>query len=211
MKDILDREIPLNALVIGMIISRDSDGIRFGVFNGKTVDWSYSHWGSSIVRSTCSNMYLVENPTEKELEIKNDILDKVAKNYQEELAAKAKKKALKRIPKKDLIIGEYYKDDTGRCFWYFGEAKVIEINERKRDPIKSEGYVYVTGYQYESRKEFRYTVSKTLRKIVEKVIPESPNDFTDNIKSLSFPGPGWNGGDFRIILSKEVDAHGHQN
>jgi len=91
MFDVLGREVKENDLVLGMVISRDSDGIRFGVSDGKSVTWSTRNCGCTF-KSVMSNIYLIENPSEKELEIKQQIVCLIEKSKQEQLEKNSKEK-----------------------------------------------------------------------------------------------------------------------
>ena len=61
MKDILQREINTGDLVVGMVIGRDSDGMRFGVYNGNSVD--FMCYNSGLITSVLRNLYVITNPT----------------------------------------------------------------------------------------------------------------------------------------------------
>ncbi len=136
MEDIIGREVNENDLVIGMVIGRHSDGMRFGVYNGNSVNWRNG------VTSVPCNVYLIENPSEKEQGIKQSIIDKVkvAKERNEE--AKAKRRELKRMPTKDLVIGESYEDDRGYSYVYLGKGSVWEGNDTKA----LQGHIYLSAW-----------------------------------------------------------------
>lgn len=166
MQDILGRELKENDLVLGMVISRNSDGIRFGVYNGTSVNWRNSG------ASTMCNLYLIENPSEKELKIKQGIIDKLAKEKQEKEAAEAKRKALKRIPTKELIIGETYEDDRGYRMVYLGKGSVSNSYTREFE----QGYIYLTGSysEYDADNDcFYYLPSVTALKNPKKLVKVS--------------------------------------
>jgi hypothetical protein len=139
MKDMLDRELKENDLVLGMVISRDSDGMRHGVFNGTSVHWVRR---SYIRTSTINNMYLVENPTAKELEIKQDILNRVEKARKEKEAQELAKNLMTKIPQKDLVQGKLYETDNGHIFTYLGKGTVFNSYSGE----SKYGYIYVSIY-----------------------------------------------------------------
>lgn len=177
MKDILDRELKKNDLVLGMTIGRYSDGIRFGVFNGSGIYWQ-RHRG--VMTSTVTNVYLIENPLEQELEIKKNILDAVDKIRREKDEAKAKRKALKRIPTKDLVIGETYVADDGYKYVYLGIGSVT----RGDYPCGTErGYIYLSGGgQYDKKDDvFVFLPSVTVLKNPKKLVEVSKEKTTDYV------------------------------
>lgn len=171
MQDILQREINTGDLVVGMVISRNSDGMRFGVYNGSSVDFKYG--SSGLITSAPSNLYLIANPTEREFEIKTEIMQRVTKRENEKKAEEETKKALKRIPKKDLVIGGYYRDDTGRTFFYLGHGTVNTCYDGYRYPTEESGFIYLRVGEHREIVVVHVEVSKSLRKIVA----EEPNDF----------------------------------
>lgn len=72
MKDILGREIKDGDMCIGMAIGRNSPGMHIGVFQGSSV--VYLGYSEEYINKSCtSNTYLIENPTKKELEIRDKI------------------------------------------------------------------------------------------------------------------------------------------
>ena len=72
MTDILGREIKDGDMCIGMAIGRNSPGMHIGVFQGSSV--VYLGYSEEYINKSCtSNTYLIENPTKKELEIRDKI------------------------------------------------------------------------------------------------------------------------------------------
>ena len=69
--DILGRTPKEFDLILTMIVSRDSDGMRYGIWH-KNMIYSTSryHYTRSVVKSVPSNFYIIENPIDKELEVK---------------------------------------------------------------------------------------------------------------------------------------------
>ena len=104
MRDLLDRELKNGDMCIGMAIGRNSSGMHLGIFQGSSVVY-LSHNEKYINKSCTSNTYLIENPTEKELEIKN----KIQKLLIEEANERERKAKLKTIPISKLEVGGIYK------------------------------------------------------------------------------------------------------
>lgn len=192
MNEILNRVINIGDIVIGMTIGRNSDGMRVGVFNGKSVDFIR---GNYIITSTLRNLYLVDNPTKQELEIKEQILNKLQENHKAHEEKITKRKALKRIPKSDLVIGEWYKDDKGNQFFYLGYGKVTFgiLGEK-------EGYIYLRpSYYYGAKQYVHVDVTKTLRKIVELGDKSLVQSFKLDLNNLTFFENGSFGREIKII------------
>lgn len=192
MKDIIGREINENSLVIGMTIGRHSDGMRFGVYNGTSVNWRNG------VVSVPYNVYLIENPTEKELKIKLGIINMHEKAQRSKEESLAQRKALKRIPAKDLVIGESYDDDRGYSYVYLGKGSVWEGVSTEA----LQGYIYLSAYYCEYNVETDYFISlpsvdvlKNPRKLV-KVSEKKQIDYVfDKIEFTikESPRKGWRG------------------
>lgn len=192
MKDILNRELKENDLVLGMVVSRSSDGIRFGVVSKReSVNWLRGWNRNYITTSKIINVYLIENPNEKELEIKQKIIDIINKNHKKYEETKAKKKALRRIPKKDLIIGESYIDDNNYKYVYLGKGKVFNSYTKKQ----REGYIYLSSFNHYNKDidAFNYLpqvdVLKNPRKLV-KVLDEKLTDYIFDKKEFSINPKG---------------------
>ena len=120
MKDILGRELKDGDMCIGMAIGRDSRGMHIGIFQGSSV--VYLSYNEEYINKSCtSNTYLIENPTEKELEIKQ----KIQKLLDKEAEDKKQRAAMKTIPINKLEIGGIYKSNQDRYYVYLGKRKVI--------------------------------------------------------------------------------------
>ena len=120
MKDILGRELKDGDLCIGMAIGRNSHGMHIGVFQGSSV--VYLSYNENYLNKSCtSNTYLIENQTEKELEIK----EKVQKLLAEEENERKRKASLKTIPLSKLEVGGVYKATNEYTYVYLGKRKVI--------------------------------------------------------------------------------------
>lgn len=120
MKDILGREIKDGDMCIGMAIGRNSPGMHIGVFQGSSV--VYLGYSEEYINKSCtSNTYLIENPTKKELEIR----DKINIFLQKEAEERERKANLKTIPLSKLEVGGIYKSTQGEMYLYLGKKKVI--------------------------------------------------------------------------------------
>ena len=98
MKDILGRELKDGDLCIGMAIGRNSHGMHIGIFKGSSVvHLSYG----GISKSSTSNTYLIENPNEQELAIKEEVQKLLDKEAEE----RRRKASLKTIPLSKLEVG----------------------------------------------------------------------------------------------------------
>lgn len=191
MKDILGREIPEGSLVIGMIVSRDSDGMRFGVFRDNQCVWR--KYG--LMKSKPRNVYLVENPSQQELKIKQEILEELNKKELEEKQKKDERKLLKRIPTKQLVIGEIYKDDKGGKWVYFGLSSVKTTvtdgyGRHVKEPEIKHGYCYLP--QWRSIDLSHVSVLKNPKKLVEKL------EITDNTQRVDLSN---------LVCTKKVNWH----
>lgn len=119
MEDILGREIKDGDLCIGMAIGRNSSGMHIGIFQGSSV--AYLSYNEEYVNKSCtSNTYLIENPTEMELAIK----DKVQKLLDEEENERKRKASMKTIPLSKLEVDGIYKTNNNLNYLYLGKRKV---------------------------------------------------------------------------------------
>lgn len=155
MKDILGRELKDGDLCIGMAIGRDSRGMYIGVFKGQSVV-HLSRDEKYISKSSTSNTYLIENPTEQELAIK----EKVQKLLAEEEKERARKASLKTIPLKDLEVGGIYKNTQGDTYIYLGKRKVTFEDLWRKTKKEEEGNCFV----------YIYSIDKTDSEILERVL-----------------------------------------
>lgn len=141
MNDILGRELKDGDLCIGMAIGRNSHGMHIGIFKGSSV--CYLSYNKKHVDKSCtSNTYLIENPTEKELEIKN----KVQKLLDEEEKERKRKASLKTIPLGKLEVGGVYKDAQGFNYVYLGKRKVVFEDLYRNTKSEQEGHCFVYAY-----------------------------------------------------------------
>ena len=120
MKDIFNREIKDGSFVIVKPTGRDSHGLHLGVIVGERVMLRRYDWDPYIAKY--DQYYLVENPTQLEIEY----INKMKQDYQKVLDKRQEEKNNKNkaltIKKKDMIIGKSY-DDRGI---YVGRIEVIE-------------------------------------------------------------------------------------
>lgn len=140
MTDILGRELKDGDLCIGMAIGRYSSGMHIGVFQGQSVVHLCGE--KSLSKSCTSNTYLIENPTAKELAIK----EKVEMLLKEEEDERARKASLKTIPLKELEVGGIYKSTQGSTYIYLGKRKVIFEDLWRRTKSEEEGNCFVGVY-----------------------------------------------------------------
>ena len=138
MKDILGRELKDGDMCIGMAIGRNSHGMHIGVFKGSSVVY-LSRSELSVYKSCTSNTYLIENPTEQELVIK----EKVQKILEEEENERKRKASLKTIPLSKLEVGGIYKDTQDCLYLYLGKRTVTFESPYKEECEKKYGNCFV--------------------------------------------------------------------
>lgn len=138
-RDILGRELKDGDLCIGMAIGRHSNGMHIGIFQGSSVvHLSYG----GISKSCTRNTYLIENPNEQELAIK----EKVQKLLDEEENEKKRKAGLKTIPLNKLEVGGIYKTTQGDIYVYLGKRKVIFEDIWRKTKEEKEGHCFAYKY-----------------------------------------------------------------
>lgn len=146
MTDILGRELKDGDLCIGMAIGRYSSGMHIGIFQGQSVA-HLSGGGKYLSKSCTSNTYLIENPTEQELAIK----DKIQKLLIEEENERKRKASLKTIPLSKLEVGGIYKNTQGSTYIYLGKRKVIFEDLWRNTKKEEEGNCFVGVYCAENK------------------------------------------------------------
>lgn len=172
MRDILGREIEYGDLVVAKATGRNSSGLHIGVSIGKSV-----RFRSGKVASY-GEMFKVVQPTEKELEIKNEITKAIEKDKKAKELELNRRKSLKAIPKKNLVIGKEYKTDNGNKVIYLGEGEVKHETRRTKNDYYTKksneiGIIILNEYYYEDKKGFnfdtfiKYTVRKTMPRFIE--------------------------------------------
>ena len=139
MNDILGRELKDGDLCIGMAIGRNSHGMHIGIFHGSSVvHLSYG----GISKSCTSNTYIIENPNEQELEIK----EKVQKLLDEEENERKRRASLKTIPLNKLEVGGIYKTTQGDTYIYLGKRKFIFEDLWRKTKEEKEGHCFAYKY-----------------------------------------------------------------
>lgn len=133
-RDILNRIPKENDLIICMIISRDSDGMRYGIWHdGRIYSKSHRPYGANLVKSVPSNFYIVENPVEKELQIKEELIQ----NLNDYINMENMNKKTKPLKASEYIVGHCYEDRNGYKHVYLGKGKVTGGR------FDFEGYLYL--------------------------------------------------------------------
>lgn len=166
--DILGRELKENDLVVAMAIGKYSRGMKVGLWNGSSVTYKGN------CKSKPYNIYLINNPDEEELKIKEQILSDIKKEEDEVLKLKLEKKLKKKIPNKEIKPFNWYEDDNDEEWLYLGYGTittygVYEYTKEKHSIINREGYIYVQkldDYDYIGRWS---KVLKNPKKLVEKL------------------------------------------
>ena len=108
----------------------------------------YLSYDEKYLNKSCtSNTYLIANPTEEELIIK----DKIQKLLDEEIKERERKAKLKTIPLSKLEVGGIYKTTQDQTYIYLGKRTVIlEDIERNRQD-KQEGHCFAYIYSFEDK------------------------------------------------------------
>lgn len=146
MKDLLGRKLNDGDMCIGMAIGRNSPGMHLGVFQGSSVAY-LSHNEEYINKSCTSNTYLIANPTDEELEIKN----KIQKLLIEEANERERKANLKTIPISKLEVGGIYKTTQGQTYMYLGKRKVTLEDFERSLQNKQEGHCFAYIYSFKDK------------------------------------------------------------
>ena len=169
MKDILGRELKDGDLCIGMAIGRNSHGMHIGVFQGSSV--VYLSGSETYLNKSCtSNTYLIENPTEQELVIK----EKVQKLLTEEENERKRKASVKTIPLSKLEVGGVYKTTQGYTYVYLGKRKITFTRNDKMDS-EGEGNCFVYVY---------YTEDVVGRLTLDDIVRINTYTYSHNVKVL---------------------------
>lgn len=138
MQDILGREIHNGDICVGKGTGRYVKGMDVGIWDGNSI--AFRGGGKRLM----GDVFLVVNPSESELKIKQEILDDLDKLKK----AKEAKAALKAIPLGKLEVGGIYKNDSNSLYLYLGKRTVTltDCNE-KRDKVETgHCFMYVTPY-----------------------------------------------------------------
>ena len=171
MRDVLGRTIKEGDLVCAKGTGRCNNGLNIGIYMGNSVQFLN-------FRANYTELFLIENPSKTEIEHKNKILEEVREREEEKRQLEEKRKALKRIPKKDLIIGGVYKTDKGEKLVYLGKGTIKEFSFHTKE---SEGFILINvNYKVlddEDANKLNFELCrhaytrKTLPKFVEKLKP----------------------------------------
>lgn len=148
MKDLLGRELKDGDMCIGMAIGRNSHGMHLGIFQGSSV--VYLSYNEEYINKSCtSNTYLIENPTEKELAVK----DKIQKLLDEEIKERERKANLKTIPLSKLEVGGIYKTTQDQFYMYLGKRNVTFEDNVRSLQDKQEGHCFAFIYAFEDKSD----------------------------------------------------------
>lgn len=148
MKDLLGRELKDGDMCIGMAIGRNSHGMHLGIFQGSSV--VYLSYNEKYINKSCtSNTYLIENPTEKELEVR----DKIQKLLDEEAKERERKANLKTIPLSKLEVGGIYKTTQDQFYMYLGKRTVTLEDFERSLQDKQEGHCFAFIYSFEDKSD----------------------------------------------------------
>ena len=146
MRDLLGRELKDGDMCIGMAIGRNSPGMHLGIFQGSSV--VYLSYNEEYINKSCtSNTYLIENPTEKELEVR----DKIQKLMDEEAKEQERKANLKTIPLSKLEVGGIYKTTQDQYYMYLGKRTVTLEDFERSLQDKQEGNCFAFIYSFEDK------------------------------------------------------------
>lgn len=131
--DILGRELHDGDVCVGKGTGSDVAGMDVGVWKGKSIAFRGGD------KRSMGDVFLVVNPSEKELEIKAEI----EKTLSEIEAKRKEKDSIPTIPLSKLQVGGVYKCNNGQTYIYLGRRKVtLSDCYRSRDNI-TEGHCFV--------------------------------------------------------------------
>jgi hypothetical protein len=129
-----------------MAIGRNSRGMHIGIFQGSSI--VYTSYDEECLNKSCtSNTYLIENPTEQELIIK----EKVQRLLLEEENERKRKASLKTIPLKELVVGGIYETVQGDMYMYLGKRKVVFEDFRKKTNKEEYGNCFAYLYSIKNK------------------------------------------------------------
>ena len=135
--DILGRTPKENDLIICMIISRDSDGMRYGIWHEGKV-YSKSRYSADLIKSVPRNFYIVENAVEKELQIK----EKLIQDLNDYINKENMYKKTKPLKASEYVVGHMYEDRNGYRNIYLGKGRVTATSDGINN-YNFEGYLYL--------------------------------------------------------------------
>lgn len=180
--DILGRELKENDLVVAMATGKYSNGMRVGLWNGTSVTYKNN------CKSKPYNVYLINNPDETELEIKEQILKDIKEDEEKALEEKLKRKAKKSLSKEEITPFNSYLDDKNEEWIYLGYGTISTWNtdtysKEKYNTQTKKGYIYVkrmNDYDYVGRWSTVLKHPKKLVKKLDKSIEPFENYTVDN-------------------------------
>ena len=163
-----------------------------GVWTGKSIAFDGGF------KRSMGDVFLVVNPSEEELVIKESIM----KSLEENENKRKEKKSLSTIPLSKMQVGGIYKCNNGILYIYLGNRKVTIANIRYNNVKVEEGncFVYV-GYKDKSIEDIKGTIlginpyhtkhniniikgNKKLTELIRKVDLEFP--MTNEVKADSY-------------------------
>lgn len=138
MQDILGREIHDGDICVGKGTGRYVKGMDVGIWDGNSI--AFRGGGKRLM----GDVFLVVNPSESELKIKQEILEDLDKLKK----AKEAKAALKAIPLGKLEAGGIYKNDSNSLYLYIGKRTVTltDCDERKDKIETGHCFMYVSPH-----------------------------------------------------------------
>lgn len=138
MEDILGREINDYDIVVAKGTGRYVIGMNVGMWLGKSIVSKDLH------KRSCSDVYLVENPTKAEITIRDGII----KGLKDEKSKANEIKSQKGIPTKELVVGHLYKGVNGKEVYYLGKCKItlyVQFRGTRQILTSVGGYFYLSG------------------------------------------------------------------
>lgn len=143
--DILGRELHDGDVCVGKGTGRYVVGMDVGVWSGKSI--AFRGGG----KRSMGDVFLVVNPSEKELEIKEEI----AKSLSEIENKRKEKESMPTISLSKLKVGGIYKCNNGDCYIYLGKRKVIFNDLYRGNERISDGHCFVFSFPEKSDEEIK--------------------------------------------------------
>ena len=133
--DILGRELHDGDVCVGKGTGRDVKGMDIGIWSGKSIAFKGGN------KRSMGDVFLVVNPSEKELVIKKEI-EQALQEFEKRREVKDLQKT---IPLSKLEIGGIYKDLNGSNYIYLGKRKVTltKLLYSHSEPKVNEGHCFV--------------------------------------------------------------------
>ncbi|MDK0982946.1 hypothetical protein P5F71_07825 [Clostridium perfringens] len=183
MLDMLNRQVKEFDLVVVKPTGRDSRGLDIGIKVGGMVRCRNT-------KGCYSECYLIENPTNEELEIKKQILKDMSDEKIARIQEQNRRKKLKRLPKKEIEIGELYTDEKGKSYYYLGTGSYSINSYYSYNNKRGAGFILIPKEEYDYQKEeyffFDRVISRiTFPKFVKKENSTIPFKLTNKIYAES--------------------------